>query len=99
MPPGSGVAFDYAVVRSSLNPSEQMARDALSARVAAAGELFQFFFEPRELVSKLEHMGFRTIEDLGPAELNARYFQGRTEGFRVIGGLAHLLSAQVISKS
>jgi methyltransferase (TIGR00027 family) len=99
MPPGSGVAFDYAVVRSSLNPREQMAMDALSARVAAAGEPFQLFLEPRELVSKLEHMGFRDIEDLGPAELNARYFQGRTDGFRVIGGLAHLLSAQVIAKS
>jgi methyltransferase (TIGR00027 family) len=99
MPPGSGVAFDYVVVRSALNPRERMALDALSARVAAAGEPFQLFFEPRDLVSELERTGFRHIEDLGPAELNARYFHGRSDDLRVIGGLGRLLSAQVAAKS
>jgi hypothetical protein len=44
-------------------------------------------------------MGFRDIGDLGPAELNARYFQGRIDGLRVIGGLARVSSAQVVAKS
>jgi methyltransferase (TIGR00027 family) len=98
MPPGSGVAFDYTVVRSSLNPREQMALDALSARVAAAGEPFRLFFEPGELVGELGRMGLGHIEDLGPAELNARYFHDRSDGLRVIGGLGRLLSAQVVAK-
>jgi methyltransferase (TIGR00027 family) len=97
MPPRSGVVFDFSVVRSALNPSEQAALDALARRVAAAGEPFQLFFEPRALVDELEALGFGQIEDLGPEELNARYFAGRADGLRVTGGLAHLLRARVVA--
>ena len=38
-------------------------------------------------------MGFRHIEDLEPAEMNARYFSNRVDGLRISGGLAHLIRA------
>jgi hypothetical protein len=40
-------------------------------------------------------MGFRLLEDLGAAEINARYFTGRTDGLKVRGNLGHLMSATV----
>lgn len=94
-PTGSGVVFDYAIERSSLSPREQMALDALSSRVARAGEPFQLLLQPAALISMLRAMGFRDIEDLGRDEIESRYFQNRTDGFRVAAGLAHLVSARV----
>ena len=94
-PPGGGVVFDYAVPRTSLDPSAQMALDALSARVAAAGEPFQTFFDPIELAESLRKMGFSSIEDMDTNAINARYFQDRSDELRVSSGLGHLISAQI----
>ncbi len=95
MPRGSGVTFDYAVDRSLLNPIEVAALNALSERVNSAGEPFRLFLAPANLVEQLHAIGFTEIEDLSSPEINARYFDNRTDGLRVIGGLAHLLSATV----
>jgi methyltransferase (TIGR00027 family) len=95
LPSASSVAFDYAIARTALNFLERTALDALSRRVARAGEPFQLFFEPQELSSELSGMGFRLLEDLGAAEINARYFTGRTDGLKVRGNLGHLMSATV----
>lgn len=95
LPPGSAIVMDYAVPRSSLNLIERMALDALSARVAAAGEPFQLFFDPSILTFRLREMGFSTLEDLGRDAMNARYFSGRSDRFRVKGNLGHLLKAGV----
>lgn len=92
--PENGVAFDYAVPRSSLDFLRRMAFDALAARVAAAGEPFVGFFDPATLARELQQMGFKTIEDLDGDKINARYFAGRTDGLRVGGGLARLMCAR-----
>jgi methyltransferase (TIGR00027 family) len=95
MPRGSGVVFDYAVSRSSLRLTERLVLDALSARVAAAGEPFQLFFDPQQLAARLQEMGFRGVEDLGPDEINARYFSGRADRLQVKGNLGRLLAATI----
>ncbi len=94
LPPGSGVAFDYAVERSLLQPHQQLALDAMAARVARAGEPFQLFFNPAALANDLARLGFGEIEDLNGAAINALYFSGRSDGLSVSGG-GHLLSAWV----
>jgi len=94
MPPGSGVAFDFAVEPALLSPVQQRALDALAQRVARAGEPFQLFFDPAALASDLARLGFGEIEDLNGDQINARYFSGRSDGLSVSGG-GHLLSAQV----
>jgi methyltransferase (TIGR00027 family) len=94
MPPGSGLVFDFALERSLLSPIQQRALDALAERVARAGEPFQLFFDPAALLSDLAQLGFGSIEDLGAAEINARYFADRSDGLAVTGG-GHLLSCQV----
>jgi methyltransferase (TIGR00027 family) len=92
-PPGGGVVFDYSVPRETLNFLQKMAFDRLTARVEKAGEPFRLFFAPLELAALLRSMGFRAIEDLGSDQINARFFVGRSDGLKVGGGLARLMSA------
>jgi O-methyltransferase involved in polyketide biosynthesis len=95
LPTGSGVVFDFAVDPALLNPGQRQALDALSKRVAAAGEPFQLFFDPEKLQDELKSLGFHRTEFLQGKELNARYFKDRTDGLLVRGGLGHLMSAWV----
>jgi methyltransferase (TIGR00027 family) len=94
LPAGSGVAFDFAVERSLLQPHQQLALDAMAARVARAGEPFRLFFDPAALANDLARIGFCEIDDLNADAINARYFSGRSDGLAVSGG-GHLLSAWV----
>jgi methyltransferase (TIGR00027 family) len=91
--PGNGIVFDYAVPRSSLTPAQRQRFDLLAHRVAAAGEPFVGFFEPKDLAHRLEKIGFTHMEDLGASEINARYFGGRRDGLCVAGG-GRLMSAR-----
>jgi methyltransferase (TIGR00027 family) len=95
LPPGGGIVFDYVVPRESLGIIERMALDAIAKRVEAAGEPFVTFFEPKALDARLKQIGFRSVEDLGADEINARYFRNRSDGLRVLGNLGRLLSAEV----
>jgi methyltransferase (TIGR00027 family) len=90
-PPGTGVVFDYSQPRSALPFLEKLAHDSLASRVKLAGEPFQLFFTPAEIASELT--AFRNLEDLGSAEINARYFTGRTDNLKVLGSAGRLLSA------
>jgi O-methyltransferase involved in polyketide biosynthesis len=66
-----------------MTDSERDAFDALSARVARAGEPFISTFEPDELAGDLRSLGFRQLEDVSGEQLNARYCAGRADGLRV----------------
>lgn len=92
LPEGSGVVFDYAVPPAMLTLVRRVVLHAVMRRVAAAGEPWKSFFEPRELALELGSLGFRQLEDLGPAELNARFFGDRFDGLRV-GGLGRVMRA------
>jgi methyltransferase (TIGR00027 family) len=95
MPADSGVVFDFAIDPALLNTGQREALDALSKRVAAAGEPFQLFFDPAKLRAELRGMGFRRTEFLQGKELNARYFKDRKDGLLVRGGMGHLMAAWV----
>lgn len=94
-PPGGGVAFDYVIPRSSLTLFGRIALGAMMRRVAAAGEPFRTFFEAAALAERLRAMGFRSIEDLGDEEINARYFKDRADKLRIMGRLGRLMSAEL----
>jgi O-methyltransferase involved in polyketide biosynthesis len=96
LPAGSGVVFDYAIAPRLLGPVERLVFDEFAKRVAAAGEPWISSFEPEVLQSDLRAMGFTHVVDLGPDELNARYFSQRADGMRV-GSLAHVMVARVAS--
>jgi methyltransferase (TIGR00027 family) len=94
LPKKSGIVFDYFILPSHVNPVVSMAYDALADRVASAGEPFRNSYDPSVLTKDLIDMGFTDVRDLGPDEINARYFTGRTDGLSV-GGFARLMSARV----
>ncbi|MGH9745038.1 MAG: class I SAM-dependent methyltransferase [Candidatus Acidiferrales bacterium] len=94
-PPGGGIVFDYAVPPRSLGGAARLAFDAISRRVAAAGEPFRTFFEPAALAESLQQIGVSSIEDLGSEEINARYFKDRADGLRIAGGVGRLMSAKI----
>ena len=93
--PGGAVAFDFAVPRASLSWMGRMALDAISRRVASAGEPFRTFFDPRALTEKLAQLGFHSIEILDAEDINSRYFKNRDDELRVVGSLGRLMSAQL----
>jgi methyltransferase (TIGR00027 family) len=90
----NGVVFDYAVPRETLGLVGRLALDAVSRRVKRAGEPFKGFFAPADLVATLREIGYTSIEDLGSAEIDARYFSGRTDKLRSGSQLGRLLSAR-----
>jgi methyltransferase (TIGR00027 family) len=92
LPRGSGIVFDYAVPPATLDLIRRVVVRAVMRRVAAAGEPWKSFFEPRELARELHSLGFRYLADLGPEQLNGRFFRERTDGLRV-GGLGRVMSA------
>jgi methyltransferase (TIGR00027 family) len=95
LPRGSGVVFDFAVDPALLNAGQRQAFDALSSRVAAAGEPFPLFFDPGKLEDELKRLGFHRTELLQRDQINARYFKDRADGLLVRGSLGHLMGAWV----
>ncbi|HEY6212777.1 MAG TPA: SAM-dependent methyltransferase [Vicinamibacterales bacterium] len=94
LPRGSFVVFDYAISRDLLAEHQRAILDEAAARVAAIGEPFVTFFHPHDLDGELREAAFSNVEQLGPAELNARYFSGRTDDLRA-GGMAWIACATV----
>jgi methyltransferase (TIGR00027 family) len=92
-PPTSGLILDYAQPRHMLPPDEQLALDSLAARVQLAGEAFQLFFTPAEIATELA--AFRNIEDIGPSDINARYFAARTDNLKILGSGGRFVSASL----
>ena len=93
LPLGSGVAFDYGIDPKLLGVVERLVLGEFARRVAAVGEPWTTFFAPASLAAELRALGFDAIDDLGPAEINERYFRGRADGLKV-GTLAQLMKAE-----
>jgi methyltransferase (TIGR00027 family) len=94
LPRGSGIVFDYAVSPKSVSLLRRLLVRMLMRRVAAIGEPWKTFFEPQALQAELRRLSFSYAEDLGPAELNARFFSNRTDELRVAGP-GRVMSARV----
>jgi methyltransferase (TIGR00027 family) len=95
LPGGAHVVFDYVNPTASIaDRGPRAAHQALAARVAALGETIQCHFDSDELAARLTGLGFRDIEDLGPAGIAERFFPDRvaTAG----RGGAHVLRAATV---
>ncbi len=86
LPAGVEIVFDYGPPPHSLTGLLRAAYKMRAAKVAALGEPWVSGFDPRNLIDSLAQLGFDRIEDLGPEELNARYFGGRDDGLRILAG-------------
>jgi len=89
---GADIVFDYA---NRLPPlaihARASERKALTERVARVGEPFKTYFETEHLLTTLADLGFSNVEDLGPAEIRARYFPSDRGSLSNEGG--HLVHA------
>lgn len=74
LPPGSSLLLTFIV------PGPQA--DALKEKLAPLGLRFATFFTPLEMTRLLAAAGFESIRHLAPAEADAVYFAGRTDGLR-----------------
>jgi hypothetical protein len=59
-----------------------------------AGEPWHTFFDPSSLAADLKAFGFAEAVDLGPDEINVRYFIGRNDNLKV-RGFGHIMKAIV----
>jgi len=92
LPGGAEVVFDYSNPPESIDaPQRRAAHEALAARVAASGEAFTSYFDTGALAARLRALGFAEIEDLGLADIAARYFPHPPRSFS--GGGGHILRA------
>ena len=85
LPQSSAIVFDYLVPPAGLGLVRRLGARAVMRRVAAAGEPWKAFFEPVALAAELRALRFTAIEDLGAADLNARFLADRADGLRVAG--------------
>jgi methyltransferase (TIGR00027 family) len=90
----NGIVFDYAVQRHLLNTMGKLIFDAITSRVAKAGEPFRGLFVPSELNAAISQIGYRHIEDLDSPAINGRYFANRTDNLKVAGAMGRLCCAR-----
>jgi methyltransferase (TIGR00027 family) len=80
---GTCVVFDYVTPPASLSMLPRMMYGVLLRRLERIGEPFKTFFEPSAALAELTAAGFHAIEDLGPEDINARYFANRGDKLKV----------------
>jgi methyltransferase (TIGR00027 family) len=92
---GSHLVFDY-LDRSIFTPENQShASSRVIEFVRRQGEPLISGFDPSTLGAELVPLGFRLLEDLGPADLGERYFKDRADGLRP-GQFAHVAHATAV---
>lgn len=75
---GGEVVFDYAnPVSGQADDRYATAHAALAARVAGIGEPFKCHFDTERLLRSLAALRFDDLDDIGPAQIRARYFTNR----------------------
>jgi methyltransferase (TIGR00027 family) len=78
---GSQIVFDYMDADAFI-PIKAGKRIQLMQMIAGmVGEPMKAGFDPAALAHDLHHLGLRLVADLGPAEIEARYFQGRADAY------------------
>jgi methyltransferase (TIGR00027 family) len=99
LPNGAHVVFDYSDPPAALTPEGRAYHDKRASRVASLGEAWITYFEADTLHGKLRALGFGEIEDLGPAEVVARYFPDRSGSVPGKGGHVIRAATRAVEKS
>jgi len=81
-PKGSEIVFTFSQPDSALDAGEAARRQLLASAAGSLGEPWRTHFDRESLVTRLRTMGFSAVSVLDPAEAQAKYFQGRTDGLK-----------------
>ena len=93
-PPGSGIVFDYIIPPSLLNFLQRLDFHLVARKVASIGEPLVNCLDPNALKMDLKTIGFTQAQDIGPEEINARFFKDRVDKL-MVGHSVYLMKAQV----
>ncbi len=93
-PPGSAIVFDYVVPPSSQTFLRRLVFRMLARRLRLAGEPWVGFLDQGSLATDLKSIGFKNVEDMGPEEINSRFFKDRADRL-MVGRFGHLMKAQL----
>ncbi len=92
-PAGSHVVFDYMDADAFVPERAAKRMQRMQAIVRQAGEPMKAGFDPSRLAADLAALGLRLLEDLSPADIEERYFKGRSDGYHAY---EHVHFAQVM---
>jgi methyltransferase (TIGR00027 family) len=79
---GSELVFDYPIPVEQLDPETREIARIKNEGLARTAEPRITTYDPPLLARALAERGFARVEDVGPAELDARYCAGRSDGLR-----------------
>jgi methyltransferase (TIGR00027 family) len=90
----SGIIFDYLTMPPRWQMLRRWGMRLLMSRVASAGEPWRTFLDPAQLRTQLTRLGFATVHDFGPEDINARFFENAGARLRV-GGSGRMMLARL----
>ena len=79
---GTEIVLSYAPPRAGLDELSQAFLDIMMPLAAGRGEPIQSFFDESEIVDLVSRCGLEVADHPSHAELDERYFSGRTDGLR-----------------
>jgi methyltransferase (TIGR00027 family) len=94
-PPGSTVIFDYLDAEAFVPERTARRVHIMMKLVERVGEPMLTGFAPASLADDLAPLGLRLEENLSPADIEARFFAGRPDGYHACEQV-HLARATVI---
>jgi methyltransferase (TIGR00027 family) len=92
--PGSEIVFQYSVPEEQLDGAERQYLAWRKERNRKRREPWIGFFDPIQIVTHVQNLGFTEVTELSPEEINSRYFTGRADGLRTPQA-HHLVKARV----
>jgi methyltransferase (TIGR00027 family) len=91
--PGSTLAMSYILPIELAAPEERPGREMAEKGARASGTPFISFFSPEEIIALALECGFKNAKHVSAADLEKRYFSGRTDGLRPTGSEELLIAA------
>ncbi|GED15566.1 class I SAM-dependent methyltransferase [Aneurinibacillus migulanus] len=90
--PGSTLAMTFLLPLELTEPENRPGVDAAEKGARASGTPFISFFRPPEMLALAREAGFREVRYVSSADLNQRYFTGRTDGLLLPSGEEFLVA-------
>jgi methyltransferase (TIGR00027 family) len=91
--PGATLAMTFLLPLELMEPDVRSGFQLAEKGARASGTPFISFFAPSEMLSLAREAGLEDSRHVSAADLNERYFTGRSDGLRVSGGEEFLVAA------
>ncbi|WGV60048.1 class I SAM-dependent methyltransferase [Brevibacillus brevis] len=90
--PGSTLAMTFLLPFTFTETKKRPEVEEAEKGARSSGTPFISFFTPPEMLSLAREAGFRKVQHVSSAELNQRYFTGRTDGLSLPSGEEFLIA-------